>query len=435
MQTKIFIFSLILLLGTGYIAAFARSLQILGRIQVKKEFKNKPYFYFFPFFIKQLFPKSTWDSLFFILSFTKKLTSLLYATTFFFYLFHLHIDAPSPFKWLLLAITVTTLGVAFDFFIRLIVKVNPKIILKIATPVTNFFLFLFSPITLLLLKIQNIVSFQKKAVSTSISHLQIREKMLELVYESELSSLLEPLDRKLISSMASFRERIVREILVPRIAIFSLSIDQTIHEAAQKFISEGYSRIPIYKENVDNIVGVLLYKDVLESYFLHLENNENSPKTTPLENLVKTALFTPETKRISNLLQEFCLQQNHIAIVVDEYGGTKGIVTIEDILEELVGEIADEYDIKEEEKLYHPLANGGWVVDAKMNVLDIEKELGITIPQSPEYDTIGGFVFHKAGTIPTKGWKMHSDYFDLEVLSSFKRNIEKVIITHPHFKR
>jgi len=128
-------------------------------------------------------------------------------------------------------------------------------------------------------------------------------------------------------------------------------------------------------------------------------------------------------------LQEFRNKQIHLAIVVDEYGGTEGIVTIEDILEELVGEIADEHDVLEEEQLYSPAADGGYIVDAKMTILDIEKVLGITIPTSPEYDTIGGYVFHRAGTIPSKGWKIHNDNFDLEVLSSSERVIDQVLIT------
>ena len=151
---------------------------------------------------------------------------------------------------------------------------------------------------------------------------------------------------------------------------------------------------------------------------------------TPIEKIAKPILYTPETKKISSLLQEFRSKQIHLAIVVDEYGGTEGIVTIEDILEELVGEIADEYDIAEE-VLFTPLPDGGWIVDAKMSIIDIEEELGVKIPQGPEYDTIGGYIFHRAGAIPLKGWRIHHDEFDLEVLSSSERSIEKIRIT-PH---
>ena len=146
--------------------------------------------------------------------------------------------------------------------------------------------------------------------------------------------------------------------------------------------------------------------------------------------MIKPVVYTPETKKISVLLQEFRRRKNHLAIVVDEYWGTEGIVTIEDILEELVGEIEDEYDIQQTD-LIASSAGGGWIIDAKMGIIDIEEEIGIQIPQGPEYDTIGGFVFHKAGSIPSKGWKIHLDEFDLDVVSSDERSINKIKIT-PH---
>jgi CBS domain containing-hemolysin-like protein len=116
-----------------------------------------------------------------------------------------------------------------------------------------------------------------------------------------------------------------------------------------------------------------------------------------------------------------------MAIVVNEYGGTEGIITIEDILEEIVGEIEDEFDTLEEE-LYSELPNGEWIVDAKMSIIDIESKLGIHLPHNPEYETIGGYVFHRAGTIPSKGWKLHHDKFELEVVSSSERCIDKIRI-------
>lgn len=252
---------------------------------------------------------------------------------------------------------------------------------------------------------------------------------MEILHESELDSYLDKNDQKLLLSLASFKERLAREVMVPRINLFSLPADMTIKEAAKSILPERYSRIPVYRETVDDIIGVLLYKDVLNLYVRGSEEKDKADQMNmPIEKLIKPILYAPETKKISQLLQEFRSKHIHLAIVVDEYGGTEGIVTIEDILEELVGEIADEYDVQEELQ-YAVSASGGWVVDAKMSINDIEQKLGVIIPASPEYDTIGGYVFHCAGSIPTKGWRIHHDDFDLEILSSTDRAIEKIKIT------
>lgn len=426
-----FITPLIFLIGISLVTGLTRSLQFLGRIRLKQEFKRKPHYYFFFLTVKRLFPLGKWDSIYYLLSFTKYLLRILFAITCFYYVnFLLFPSEVGIHPWhVTLAIAIAAaIALIMEFIMRYAANISPFGILRFATPISTFFLLLFSPITLFFLKIHKCLFYRNKIAPAKS---KVKDKILELVQESELSTLLDPLDRRLITSVASFRDRIVREIMVPRIDIFCLSVNQTVHEAAQKFLSEGYSRIPVYRETMDNIVGVILYKDVMEYYFNCIEKKETSPLETPLEKLLKPVIYTPETKKISHLLQEIRSHQIHLAIVVDEYGGTEGIVTIEDILEELVGEIADEYDIIDEEKLYMPYPAGGWIVDAKMTIIDIEKELGIFIPQSPEYDTLGGFVFHRAGTIPSKGWKIHSDNFDLEVLSSSARSLEKIILIPP----
>jgi CBS domain containing-hemolysin-like protein len=217
--------------------------------------------------------------------------------------------------------------------------------------------------------------------------------------------------------------------MVPRIDMFMHSSSCLIEEAAQAFVQEGYSRVPVYKNSMDNIIGVLLYKDLLNFYVESEKAKSSQISHLTVESLLKPVVYTPETKKISILLQELKAKQIHLAIVVDEYGGTEGIVTIEDILEELVGEIGDEYDDIKQDSLYSEHPQGGWIVDAKMNIIDIEKELTISIPHSPEYDTIGGYIFHRSGSIPTKGWKIHHENFDLEILKSSDRSVEKVRIT------
>jgi len=415
--------AILFLLGASSQTVMMRALGTMGKIETKKLFESRPNFFFIFFWIKKCFVKEKWDSLFFITSFTKHILRIFYAITAFLYIEPL--DEINIANVLIAICVITALALLVDFCIRLITGIKPLFMMKLATPFASFCILLFSPISFLLLKVQRFFFFPRKKSAT-----KVRDTILELVQESELTTLLDPMDRRLITSVASFRDRLVKEIMVPRIDAFTLNVNQTIHEAMQKCINEGYSRIPVYEVSIDKIIGVVLFKDVMQYYYKCIEEKNITPLDTPLSKLVSPILYAPETKKISSLLQEFRRRQIHIAIVVDEYGGTEGIVTIEDILEELVGEIADEYDI-DEERLFAPYSRGGFSALAKMNVLDIEKELGIILPPSPEYDTIGGYIFHKAGTIPQKGWRLHHDDYDIEVLESSERSIEKVWII-PH---
>ena len=169
-----------------------------------------------------------------------------------------------------------------------------------------------------------------------------------------------------------------------------------------------------------------MYKDVLAKYMEYARKGDKAVLQSPISTLVKNVIYTPETKKISQLLQDFRKQQLHLAIIVDEYGGTEGIVTIEDILEEIVGDISDEYD--QEEALFIPLSEGGWLIDSRMSILDIEEQLGIEIPQDGDYETIGGYIFHETGTIPEKGLMILKPEFELEVIRSNDRRVEKLRI-------
>lgn len=430
------LFPIVFLIGAALLATVSRSIRTLGKIELKKELTKNRKRYFFHFFTKKIFPKDGWTTINLIISATKQLSSLLYATTLMIYLIsHPFFKAlfipkedqffltPSLLATLLSIIVLTSLII--DFFAKMLGEFYPKTAFSSLYPAASLYLFLFAPITLLLLLLQRLFTGGDQSQNPEAPY-KIKDKILELVLESELHHQLTTQDKKLMLSVASFRDRIAREIMVPRIDIFMLSSKSTIDDAAKAFISEGYSRIPVYKNTLDNIHGVLLYKDLLSVY----TQNHQDPilKQTAIESLVKSVVYTPETKKISALLQEMKSKQIHMAIVVDEYGGTEGIVTIEDILEELVGEIADEYDNLQEEVHFKAHPQGGYIVDGKMNIIDIEKELGVLIPQSPEYDTLGGYIFHRAGTIPTKGWKIHHENFDLEILKSSDRSVEKVRI-------
>lgn len=252
------------------------------------------------------------------------------------------------------------------------------------------------------------------------------EQLQEMLRESELESHLNVHERTLIASVVHFKEKVVKEIMVPRVDLFALPADITLKEAASLLAKESYSRIPLFRETLDHIIGIILYKDLLQHYATPGQNLD-----LPLETWVKPVLYAPENKKIAHLLQEFRTKQIHMAIIVDEYGGTEGIVTTEDILEELVGEIEDEYDIGGEQ--FWPLHSGGWIVDAKMSIDAIQEELHIAIPSSSEYETLGGYVSQKAGTIPAKGWRLLHNDFELEVLSSDERSVKKIkVIPHHH---
>ena len=238
---------------------------------------------------------------------------------------------------------------------------------------------------------------------------------------------LSPQDKKMIEAAVRFQTKIAREVMVPRIDMFMLSCQTTVKEAAKLLQAEGFSRVPVFKESVDQIVGLLMFRDILSRYMaFQVDPSSKSSLETPIESLLKPILYTPETKKISNLLQEFKKKQSHLAIVVDEYGGTAGMITIEDILEEIVGDIEDEYD--DEEDLYAKLSEGVFLVDGRLTVMDAQDELGIVLPQEGEYDTIGGFIFQRAGAIPEKGFKVQLDECELEVVKSNDRRIEKVKI-------
>lgn len=232
----------------------------------------------------------------------------------------------------------------------------------------------------------------------------------------------DPNDQKWIIKFVTFKQRIAKEIMIPRIGITAIDEATSLQKAAELFLEEGYSRIPAYKNTLDEITGVLLYKDLFHLYI------KNKTVEAPVKSLIKPIIYAPENKKISDLLQEFCAKQLHFAVIVDEYGGTEGIVTIEDILEELVGEIEDEYDAPEKD-LFWKLPNGSWVMDAKMSTIDVAVKTGISLPQSSKYETVGGYIFYKAGTIPLKGWSLHQDTFKIEVLKSSQRAVEKVRIT------
>ena len=200
-------------------------------------------------------------------------------------------------------------------------------------------------------------------------------------------------ERELISSIIEFGDTIVREVMVPRIDMVTLPAAASTDDAVDLVLEAGRSRIPLTGDNIDDIVGLLYARDLLTLY-------DQAAPPRPARDLAHEAYFVPETKAIAELLREMQVKQKHLAIVVDEFGGTAGVVTIEDLIEEIVGEIVDEYD--DEEPMVVPLGSGGYLVDARLDVDDLANALDLRFPEE-EWDTVGGLVLGLAGRVPDVG--------------------------------
>lgn len=430
---------IILLIGLFCLTALNTAFRHLQRKEAKKQFNLVGKLFFYRYLSRLFFPNE-YEDLYFASILAQNVVRFLYAIFSLLFLGQLDLamwttDPQTSYSSLALnwPTGFLTLGALFlllfllgDSLARIIGNRYPERVIRLVAPIASCFMILLFPITFIFLKLFH---WLPQTIYFDPSHeptQEAKQELIEIIEESNLNTHLDPQDKKLIEAVMGFKDRIAREVMVPRVDIFSLPSDTTVEEAAILLYKEGYSRTPVYQDTLDNIVGVLMYKDILAKYMESAKEGNPSILQTPISNLVKNVLYTPETKKISHLLQEFRKQQVHLAIIVDEYGGTEGIVTIEDILEEIVGDIADEYD--EEEALFIPLPEGGWLIDARMSILDIEEQLGIDIPQDGDYDTIGGYVFHETGMIPGKGYMIRKPDFELEVIRSNDRRVEKLRI-------
>ncbi|GBD28280.1 Magnesium and cobalt efflux protein CorC [bacterium HR31] len=229
----------------------------------------------------------------------------------------------------------------------------------------------------------------------------LAEGELDLVARmEEANGELEAGEREMIHSIFEFRETVVREIMVPRVDVVAARHDAPLGEIVDLVLEEGHSRIPVYRETIDHIVGVVYVKDL----FRYLRDGHT--QITAAE-VMRPAYYVPETKKVDELFQEMRQKKVHLAIVVDEYGGTAGLVTIEDVLEEIVGEIRDEYDVEEREPLVM-LDDRTALVDARMHLEEVNERLGLDLPVG-EVDTLGGFVYSRMGHVPQQGEQLTYD--------------------------
>lgn len=225
-------------------------------------------------------------------------------------------------------------------------------------------------------------------------------------------------ERELIMSVIDFTDTIVREVMVPRTDMVTISQQASIEDAVELVLSSGRSRIPVTGESIDNVIGVLYARDLLELF-----DRQVAPRSVAA--LSKEAYFVPETKQSAELLREMQSKQQHLAIVVDEFGGTAGIVTIEDLVEEIVGEIADEYD--EEQPMVVEVGDA-WIVDARLDVDELAALVGTDLP-SDEWDTVGGLILELAGRVPIEGERFDHDGLVFTATAVQGRRVSKVRVS------
>jgi putative hemolysin len=252
---------------------------------------------------------------------------------------------------------------------------------------------------------------------------QITAEELRLIVErGGEQGVLEAEEEQMINAVIELGERRLHEVMIPRIAIVSLPANSTLEETIDIVVDEGHSRIPVYEESIDEVIGILYAKDLLP--FL----KSGSDPRPEIRTLLRPPVFVPESMTVDDLLHEFQRRKVHIAIILDEYGGTAGLVTIEDLLEEIVGEIQDEFDT--EEPMVVSISDDEARIDGRADVDDLAELFDITLglEDEDEYDTVGGLIYHRIGGVPKPGDQVQVDGLTLTVETTDGRRVGKVLV-------
>ncbi|PHQ57172.1 MAG: magnesium/cobalt efflux protein [Lutibacter sp.] len=271
--------------------------------------------------------------------------------------------------------------------------------------------------------LMNLTTITENRLGKKQSDLSVEKLSLALELTSNAATTKD--EQKILEGIVSFGNTETSQIMIPRIDIFALSITELYEDVIAKIVKKGFSRNPVYKENIDEIIGVLYAKDLLPYL------NEKNFKW---QKLIRDPYFVPENKKLDDLLKEFQEKKNHLAIVVDEYGGTSGIITLEDVIEEIVGDISDEYD--DEDLLYSKLDATNYLFEGKTNLKDFYKILEIENAElfdenKGESETIAGFILEICGKFPKKNELIKFANFSFKIVSLDKKRIKKVKVTIP----
>lgn len=244
----------------------------------------------------------------------------------------------------------------------------------------------------------------------------IEKEIQQLIDEGEEEGIITQDEGEMIQGIFSFRDTIAREVMIPRIDVVAVKADEPIEEVVKTIVESGHSRIPVYEETLDNIVGIVHAKDLLKYW---------GQQGVAASQFVRPPYYVPETTKISVVFKELRSRKSHMAVVLDEYGGTAGILTLEDIIEEIIGDIMDEYD--NEEVWIVPNQDGSLTVDARLDVEDLEDYLGVDLPEG-KFESVGGLIISLLGRVPAKGEKIVVGGIEMEILHATDRKIEKIIV-------
>tara|TARA_B100000579_G_scaffold76316_1_gene59051 strand:+ start:8331 stop:9560 length:1230 start_codon:yes stop_codon:yes gene_type:complete len=275
----------------------------------------------------------------------------------------------------------------------------------------------FKPFFLIFYKISDLIirvnPFSKEKTFDS------EEELIMLTELVEEQGTIQETESNMIQSVFEFDDKLVKEILTPRVDIIAINSTSSLDDAMDLITNQKVSKIPVYKESIDNILGILYAKDIIP-YLMG-----SRPKIN-LVNLSRDPLFIPETKPIDDLLEDFKNKKKNIAIAVDEWGGTSGLVTLEDVIEEIVGEVSDPYD--KEEYSFRKISNQHYIVEGAIKIYDLEENLNIKFPDIREYDTLAGYILHSLGDIPKIRQQVDFRNYSFKVVELTKNRIDKVEI-------
>lgn len=245
------------------------------------------------------------------------------------------------------------------------------------------------------------------------------DELKQVIDASSLRGTIDSTEHELIKSVLKFSDITAKEIMVPRPDIVALDISMPHDSLLEKVVEEGYSRLPVYQGTIDHIIGIIYSKDLL-SLLQHRS-------LIILQDIIRPVFFVPESKKVSVLLREFQQQKVHLGVVIDEFGGTEGIVTMEDIVEEIVGDILDEYD--EGRKSVEQASDGSVFVDAALSIGEFNRQFRLKIPESPDYETVAGYLQKITGRLPELNEEIKTENFVFQILTKSARRLRQVKVT------